>query len=62
MKFIITATHLLFDEEVYYHLRNIFYIAKRPSDVGRGRILHHENLYGLVASERTGSDGIPRFS
>ena len=39
----------LFDEEVYYHFTE--YILHQPKDRlmwGAGRILHHENLYGLV--------------
>ena len=39
----------LFDEEVYYHFTE--YILHQPKDRlmwGAGRILHHENLYGIV--------------
>ena len=39
----------LFDEEVYYHFTE--YILHQPKDRlmwGAGRILHHENLFGLV--------------
>ena len=40
---------LLFDEEVYYHFTE--YILHQPKDRlmwGAGRIMHHENLYGIV--------------
>ena len=39
----------LFDEEVYYHFTE--YILHQPKDRlmwGAGRIMHHENLYGIV--------------
>lgn len=39
----------LFDEEVYYHFTE--YILHQPKDRlmwGGGRIMHHENLYGIV--------------
>ena len=39
----------LFDEEVYYHFTE--YILHQPKDRlmwGTGRIMHHENLYGIV--------------
>ena len=39
----------LFDEEVYYHFTE--YILHQPKDLlmwGAGRIMHHENLYGIV--------------
>lgn len=39
----------LFDEEVYYHFTE--YILHQPKDRlmwGTGRIMHHENLYGMV--------------
>lgn len=39
----------LFDEEVYYHFTE--YILHQPKDRlmwGSGRIMHHENLYGIV--------------
>lgn len=38
-----------FDEEVYYHFTE--YILHQPADRlmwGAGRIMHHENLYGIV--------------
>ena len=41
----------LFDEEVYYHFTE--YIMKQSPDRlmwGKGRIIHHENLYDLVES------------
>lgn len=39
----------LFDEEVYYHFTE--YILHQPKDRlmwGADRIMHHENLYGIV--------------
>ena len=39
----------LFDEEVYYHFTE--YILHQPKDRlmwGAGRIMHNENLYGIV--------------
>lgn len=39
----------LFDEEVYYHFTE--YILHQPKERlmwGYGRIVHHENLYGIV--------------
>lgn len=39
----------LFDEEVYYHFTE--YILHQPEERlmwGKGRIMHHENLYGIV--------------
>ena len=39
----------LFDAEVYYHFTE--YILHQPKDRlmwGAGRIMHHENLYGIV--------------